>query len=658
MALVRLNQVSLAFGDQPVFRDADFAIEAGERVCLIGRNGAGKTTLLRLINGEQHPDAGEVVLRGDLVVAQLGQELPADTGCSVREVVRSGLADVQALVDRFEALAHAGAGPRERAGLEALQSRIDLLDGWRIGQRVEAVMSELSLPPERTLGELSGGWRRRVGLARALVARPDLLLLDEPTNHLDIVTIEWLEATIQRFPGAVLFISHDRAFLDRVATRIVALDRGRLLSFPGDYLAFLERREQLLADEASQDALFDKRLAEEEAWVRQGIKARRTRNEGRVRALERMREQRAARVAPERKARIAIEPAEQSGRRVIEARHVTHGYGGRPLLRDFSVKIMRGDRVGLIGNNGVGKTTLLRILLGEIAPQEGTVKAGTGIEVGYFGQLRETLDPERTVAQVVGDGYDFVRLNGRDVHVIGYLGGFLFSPRRAMTPVKALSGGERNRVILARLFTRPTNLLVLDEPTNDLDVETLEVLEEQLAAYPGTLIVVSHDRMFVDGVCTSTLAFERDGVVRRYPGGYSDWLVQGGELAVAEDPAPRADGPAAAGAEPVAPGAVAAARGERRPRPARAGLSWKEQRELDGLPARIEALEQEIAALERQSADPAFYAQPWERTAPVLADLHARQAAHEAATARWVELEDRRAGAAQAFLKSPRARRR
>ncbi len=638
MALVRLNQVSLAFGDQPVLRDADFSIEAGERVCLIGRNGAGKTTLLRLITGAQHPDAGEVVRQGDIVVAGLEQELPADTGCSVREVVRSGLADVQALVDRFEAIAGGDGNAHGRAGLEALQARIELLDGWRIGQRVEAIMSELALPPERTLGDLSGGWRRRVGLARALVARPDLLLLDEPTNHLDIVTIEWLEATIQRFPGAVLFISHDRAFLDRIATRIVALDRGRLLSFPGDYLGFLERREQMLADEDTQNALFDKRLAEEEAWVRQGIKARRTRNEGRVRALLRMREQRAARIGRDRTAHIAIEKAGQSGRKVIEARHVTHGFGGPPLIRDFSVRIMRGDRVGLIGNNGVGKTTLLRILLGEIAPQAGTVAPGTGIEAGYFGQLREALDPEKTVAEVVGDGYDFVRLNGRDVHVIGYLGGFLFSPRRALTPVKALSGGERNRVILARLFTRPTNLLVLDEPTNDLDVETLEVLEEQLAAYPGTLIVVSHDRMFVDGVCTSTLAFETGGVVRRYPGGYSDWLVQGGELAVAEDPADRIDPPrAAASPEPVPPAP---------PRPARAKLSYRDQRELDGLAPHIEALERGIAGLERQVAEPGFYAQPWETTAPILAALQARQVELEAATARWVELEDLRAQAA------------
>ncbi len=631
MALVRLNQVSLAFGDVPIFTKVDFSIEPGERVCLIGRNGTGKTTLLRLITGQVQPDSGELALRNDSVVAQLEQELPQDEGLTVRDVVKNGLAPVQALVDRFEALSHRGSN-RDAAELQALQQRIDLLDGWRLDQRVEAIMSELALPTGRTLSELSGGWRRRVGLARALVGRPDLLLLDEPTNHLDIVSIEWLESRVQRFPGAVLFISHDRAFLDRIATRIVELDRGKLISFPGDYLAFLEKREQLASEEKTQNALFDKKLAEEEVWIRQGIKARRTRNEGRVRALKKLREQRAARIAPTKKARIAIEQAGQSGRKVIEARNISHGFGGRSLFTDLSIKIMRGDRIGLIGNNGVGKTTLLRILLGEIAPQQGSVKLGTGIETGYFGQLRETLDPEKTVAQVVGDGYDFVRLDGRDVHIIGYLQGFLFSARRAMTPVKALSGGERNRVILARLFTRPSNLLVLDEPTNDLDVETLEVLEDQLLQYDGTLLVVSHDRMFVDSVVTSTLAFETGSSVRRYPGGYSDWLCQGGELAVADDPTDdenRAPPPSAA--PPPAPA-----------RTTRAKLSYKDQRELDSLVHGIEVLERDIAALELEVTTPEFYAQGHAVTSAVLAALKAKQDELERATTRWVKLEDLR----------------
>ncbi|MBW7931657.1 MAG: ATP-binding cassette domain-containing protein [Gammaproteobacteria bacterium] len=640
MALLRFNRVSLAFGDIPIFHEVDFAIEAGERVCLIGRNGTGKTTLLRLISGSIQPDAGEVALRRDLVVGTLEQELSQDEGRSVRELVAEGLAPLQAMVERFELLSR-GTGASEAAAAEALQQRIDLLDGWRIGQRVDAILSELALPAERRLGELSGGWRRRVALARALVARPDLLLLDEPTNHLDIDSIEWLESRIQRFPGAVLFISHDRAFLDRIASRIVELDRGRLISFPGDYLSFLERREQLAADEQAQNALFDKKLAAEETWIRQGIKARRTRNEGRVRALLKLREERAARLAPQRKPRMGIEGTTASGRKVIEARGLGHGYGGRLLFRDLSLKIMRGERIGLIGNNGVGKTTLLRILLGEISPQQGSVKLGTGIEIGYFGQLREELDPEKTVMQVVGDGYDHVVLNGNKVHVIGYLQGFLFSARRAMTPVKALSGGERNRVVLARLFSLPSNLLVLDEPTNDLDVETLEVLEEQLAAYEGTLIIVSHDRMFMDNVATSTLAFEAGGVVRRYPGGYSDWLRQGGELAVADAPPE-----AASAAPPAAPQAAA----PRRRQAPRTKLSYKDQRELEALMPRIEALEAEIAALEAEVASPGFYAQPWEASAPALARLEERQREHEAATSRWIELEDLRQQAAQGRL--------
>ncbi|MBM4196317.1 MAG: ATP-binding cassette domain-containing protein [Gammaproteobacteria bacterium] len=629
MALVRLNQVSVAFGDVPIFREVDFSIEAGERVCLIGRNGAGKTTLMRLIAGTQQPDSGEIALRNDVVVSQLEQELPGDHGLSVREIVRTGLSDIDALLERFESLA-ARRDAQSEAESQRLQQRIDLLDGWRLDQRVETILSELSLPGERKLGELSGGWRRRVGLARAIVSRPDLLLLDEPTNHLDLVSIEWLERRIARFDGAVLFTSHDRAFLDRIATRIVEIDRGRLVSFPGDYVEFLERREQMLEDEKAANALFDKKLASEEAWIRQGIKARRTRNEGRVRALKKLRVERAARIGPTRRARISIEQAEAGGRKVIEARAIGHGYGGRVLFRDLNVKIMRGERIALIGNNGVGKTTLLRILLGEIEPDHGSLKLGTGIEIGYFGQMRETLDPEKTVAEVVGNGYDFVRLDGREVHVIGYLQGFLFSARRAMTPVKALSGGERNRVILARLFTRPTNLLILDEPTNDLDVETLEVLEEQLVNYPGTLIIVTHDRIFVDSVATGTLAFEQGGVVRRYPGGYSDWLSQGDELAVAdadEAAAARAPKPSGSGGEQKAQ---------------RTTLSYRDQRELEATGPAIEVLEREIARLEQDVASPGFYERPWAETEPVLTALRERQSDHDRLTARWLELEDLR----------------
>ncbi len=631
MSLVRLDEVSLAFGDQPIFRNASFDIEPGERVCLIGRNGAGKTTLLRLVLGTQQPDSGTLQFRNDIVISALDQELPQEFDLTVREVVALGMARVQALVDDYERRAHGATDKQALAELESLQQRIDQLDGWRIDRRIDSVISEMGLPATRRIRELSGGWRRRVGLARALVARPDLLLLDEPTNHLDLTTIEWLENMVQRFPGAVLFISHDRAFLDRIATRIVELDRGMLISFPGDYMKYLERKDQLLAEEKDHNSLFDKKLEEEEAWIRQGVKARRHRNQNRVRALLMMREQRAGRIAPEQRARISIEQAEQSGRKVIEARGITHGYGGEPLVRDFSLRVMRGDRIGLIGNNGVGKSTLLRILLGEITPQHGSVKLGTGIEIGYFGQLRETLDPEKTVAYVVGNGADYVRINGRERHVIGYLRGFLFSAKRAMTPVKALSGGERNRVILARLFTRPTNLLVLDEPTNDLDVETLEVLEDRLAEYTGTLLVVSHDRMFLDSVVTSTLAFEAGGQVNRYAGGYADWLQQGGVLAETENP----DRAPAAGGRPGA----AAGKGRKAPR---RKLSYRDQRELDGLPDRIGTLEQEIRVLEGKMATPRFYDRPWHETLPVIDGLKARQAELEQATTRWLELEELR----------------
>jgi ATP-binding cassette subfamily F protein uup len=629
-ALVRLDDVHLAFGDQKIFTGVTFEIEPGERVCLIGRNGAGKTTLLRLIMRTQQPDAGELTFKSDLVVAKLEQDLPQQFDWTVRQVVAEGLASVRALVEEYEQLSHQALDKAGLAALEALQHRIDALDGWRLEQRVDVMITELGLPPERRIEELSGGWRRRVGLAKALVAKPDLLLLDEPTNHLDLSTIDWLETMITRYPGAVLFISHDRAFLDRIATRIVELDRGQLISFPGDYLKFLERKEQLLAEEKEHNSLFDKKLAEEEAWIRQGVKARRHRNQNRVRQLLAMREVRAGRVAPLHRARISIEEAEQSGRKVIEARNITHGYGGEPLIRDFSVRIMRGERIGLIGNNGVGKTTLLRILLGEIEPQHGSVKLGTGIEIGYFGQLRETLDPEKTVAYVVGNGADYITMNGSRRHVIGYLRGFLFSAKRAMTPIKALSGGERNRVILARLFTRPSNLLVLDEPTNDLDVETLEVLEDRLAEYTGTLLLVSHDRMFVDSVVTSTLAFEENGHVRRYPGGYTDWQRQGGKLAVMDFPGETLQ-PAGGGGR----GAAAKAG-----KPVRSKLSYRDQRELDALPGQIEALEKEIRALEKETTSPQFYNRPWHETVPILDNLKAKQAELDRVTARWLELED------------------
>ncbi|MDH3415558.1 MAG: ATP-binding cassette domain-containing protein, partial [Gammaproteobacteria bacterium] len=480
MSLLRFDQITLEFGDQPILIDADLAIEPGERVCLIGRNGAGKSTTLKLISGEIEADRGEIVRSDNLIVSELSQALPDALDHYVHEVVRSGLADIKKLLRTYEEQSQLELDKHGLLELEALHAKIDAHDGWHIEQHVEKTISDLNLPADKKMNELSGGWRRRVALATALVQKPDLLLLDEPTNHLDIATINWLEDRIYSYPGAVLFITHDRAFLQRLATRIVEIDRTKLTSWPGDYRNFLIRKEKALEDEATANARFDKKLEQEEVWIRQGIKARRTRNEGRSRALMKMREERGQRLKSDGRARITIDEAEQSGRKVIRARNVSYRYTDEPLIENFSIKLMRGDRIGLIGNNGVGKTTLLRLLLGELEPQAGTLKHGTNLEIGYFDQLRQTLDPEKSVAYNVGEGRTYIKLNGKDRHVVGYLTGFLFGPKRAMTPVKALSGGERNRVILAKLFTRPANLLVLDEPTNDLDIETLEVLEERL----------------------------------------------------------------------------------------------------------------------------------------------------------------------------------
>ncbi len=625
MPILRFDAVSLAFGDQVILAAAEFSIEAGERVCLIGRNGAGKSTTLKLITGDVAPDHGEIVMNSLVAVSQLEQELPALLDEPVRAVVRSGLAEAERLLGEYRRLSDADLDRESLARLAELHARIDARDAWHIDQRVDEIISDLSLPGETRMSELSGGWRRRVALARALVGKPDLLLLDEPTNHLDIATISWLEDRISAYPGAVMFITHDRKFLSRLCDRIVEIDRGKLTSWPGNYQQYLRRKEQALEDEAAENARFDKKLAQEEIWIRQGIKARRTRNEGRARALQRMREIRAQRVPREHQPRLHIEEAGQSGRKVIRARNVCYGYAGETLIRELSITIMRGDRIGLIGNNGVGKTTLLRLLLGEIQPQAGTIKHGTNLEVGYFDQLRQTLDPEKSVAYNVGEGRTYIKLNGKDRHIVGYLKGFLFTPKRAAMPVKALSGGERNRVILAKLFTRPANLLVLDEPTNDLDIETLEVLEEKLCGYSGTLIVVSHDREFLDNVVTSTLAFEADGRVREYPGGYSDWLRKGRALAEADDPnvaAERRNGSK-----------------ERRPAKIQTKLGYKDQRELDQLPSEIDALEESIAELYAVVADPNFYTGTDASVRDTLASLRAAEARLEARIERWSELE-------------------
>ena len=624
MTLLRFDQVSLDFGEQKILTDADFSIEPGERVCLIGRNGAGKSTTLKLITGEIEFDKGEITKKSNLVVSQLAQNLPDAKDLLVSEAVRSGLTEIEVLIEEYKRQSELKLDKNGMRDLETLHARIDARDGWHLDQRVETTMTELNLPAHKKMNELSGGWRRRVALAKALVQKPDLLLLDEPTNHLDIATIRWLEDRVYSYPGAVLFITHDRAFLQRIATRIVEIDRGQLTSWPGDYGNFLRRKEKALEDEDVANTKFDKKLEQEEIWVRQGIKARRTRNEGRSRALIKMREERSQRISRESRAHIYIDEAEQSGRKVVRARNVNYRYD-EPLIESFSIKIMRGDRIGLIGNNGVGKTTLLRLLLGQIEPQAGTIKHGTNLEVGYFDQLRQTLELEKSVADNVGEGRTYIKLNGKERHVVGYLKGFLFTPKRAMTPVKSLSGGERNRVILAKLFTRPANLLVLDEPTNDLDIETLEVLEQKLTEYAGTLIVVSHDREFLDNVVTSTVVFEEDGKIQEYVGGYRDWLRQGHELTERDNP--------------VAVEARRQRAAERRQGKKPTKLSYKEQRELDHLPAEIETLETSIASLQKTISAQDFYTREQDDVQARLQELAGAEAQLESRVERWGELE-------------------
>jgi ATP-binding cassette subfamily F protein uup len=643
MPLVALDQISAAFGHLPLLDHADLRIDRGERVCVVGRNGAGKSTLLRIISGEQPPDAGSRWTEPGLRLARLDQDVPISTERTVFEVVADALGELSELVARYHHTAvqiAEGSTPllldpvdasrveRERSRtldkLGRLQHELERADGWRIEQRVELVLSRLDLPADARVDTLSGGWRRRVLLAQALVAEPDVLLLDEPTNHLDLDAIIWLETFLAEYPGALVFVTHDRAFLQRVATRIVEIDRGRLTSWPGDYATFLRKKQEWLASEAVTRDKFDKRLAEEEAWLRQGVKARRTRNEGRVRALMAMREERAARRGQPGTVRLQIEAARSSGQMVLEADSVTKAYGPKEVVRDFSARIMRGDRVGLIGPNGAGKTTLLRLLLGELAPDRGVVRRGANVEIAYYDQQRAQLDPERTVFETLGDGNDTVTVDGRSRHVNAYLRDFLFPAERAQSPVKALSGGERNRLLLARLFTRPANLLVLDEPTNDLDLETLELFEAQLAEWPGTLLLVSHDRAFLDNVVTSTLVFEGAGRVEEYLGGYTDWLRQ------------RAPPAAAPAAPPV----------ERTPPPPRVDtqpkkLSYKERRELDQLPGRIEALEAEQRALGATITGQDFYKQP---AAEITAALDRTQKIEQelgTLYSRWDELESR-----------------
>ena len=634
--LVLVDAVHHAYGHLPLLDGATFQVEPGERVAIIGRNGAGKSTLLQMLSGELMPDRGSVWRQPGARVARLVQDVPLSATAPVFDVVAEGLGDLAGLVQAYHhaaiEVAHDG-GPRALERLGALQHELEERDGWRLEQRVELVLSRLSLPADVPVDTLSGGWKRRVLLARALVGQPDLLLLDEPTNHLDVEAIEWLEAFLLEYAGAVVFVTHDRAFLERLATRIVELDRGRLTSWPGDYATFVRKKEEWLANEASQQAKFDKKLVQEEAWLRQGIKARRTRDEGRVKALMAMRAERAARREQLGRVRLDVSLAESTGKVVFEAEHVRKVYGDRVVVADFSTRIMRGDRVGLIGPNGAGKTTLLRLLLGDLAPDAGEVRRGTNVQVAYYDQQREQLDPERTVVDTIGDGNDTVEINGQRRHVHGYLQDFLFTPERARSPVKALSGGERNRLLLARLFTRPANVLVLDEPTNDLDLETLELLEAQLVAWPGTLLLVSHDRRFLDNVITSTFVFEGEGRIGEYVGGYEDWRSQrdAGAATGSPDAGATVSRVAASHGRGGAPAAAPSAQKRK--------LSFKEQRELEALPARIEALEAEQARLGAAVAAPDFYRQPAAEIHAVMTRLDALPAEIEAAMQRWDQLD-------------------
>jgi len=634
MPLISLDRISVAFGYLPLLEEVSLQIEPRERVCVIGRNGTGKSTLLRVLAGDLAPDRGSIWLQPGLRRARLEQDVPLSSDLSVFDAVAEGLGEIRTLVADYH---HAAVGvaanpsPELLDLLGRLQHELEERDGWRLEQRVELVLSKLDLDADAVVSTLSGGWRRRVLLARALVAEPGVLFLDEPTNHLDIDAITWLEEFLAEYTGAVVFVTHDRAFLQRLATRIVEIDRGTVTSWPGDYATYLRKKEEVLANEMLQQEKFDKRLAEEEAWLRRGVKARRTRDEGRVRALMAMREERAARRAQVGTVRLQAERAEGSGQLVFEARDVSKAYGANTVVRDVSTRIMRGDRIGIIGPNGAGKTTLLRLLIGEIAPDSGEVRRGANVQLAYYDQQREQLDPERSVFETIGDGNDRVTVNGRTRHVNAYLADFLFPVERASSPVRSLSGGERNRLLLARLFTRPANVLVLDEPTNDLDIETLELLEAELVEWPGTLLLVTHDRTFLDNVVTSTLVLEGDGRVADYVGGYEDWLRQRPSSRAAI-PEPRVASP-----ESRAP--------SREPRvgsPEPKKLTYKEQRELDALPGRIESLEAEQRSLNQRIADPAFYLESAEAIRAAMARAESLEAELSVVLARWDELESRR----------------
>jgi ATP-binding cassette subfamily F protein uup len=627
MALVSLQDIKVSFGGPLLLEGVDLSIDKGERVCLVGRNGMGKSTIMKLIMGEVKPDGGKLVFQQGVRITLLTQEVPHDVQGSVFDVVSSAFGEQGKLLAEYHhvsaKLAH-DHSDKLMAELEDVQHKFESAGGWQMQQRVDTILSRLQLPEDAEFSELSGGLKRRVLLAKALASEPDLLLLDEPTNHLDIDAIAWLEEFLLSFNGALLFVTHDRMLLRKLATRIVDLDRGRLTSWPGNYQTYLELKQAALDSEAVENAKFDKKLAAEEVWIRQGVKARRTRNEGRVRALKDLRNTRSARREVEGTARMQMQEAERTGKLVIDAQNASFSYNDRPVVQNFSTTIIRGDKVGIIGPNGSGKTTLIKILLGNLKPQNGVIKLGTNLEVAYLDQHRAQLDDEKSVQDNVAYGSDHVTINGIRKHVIGYLQDFLFSPARARSPVKVLSGGERNRLLLAKLFTKPSNVIVLDEPTNDLDMETLDLLEELLMDYAGTVLLVSHDRAFINDVVTSTLALEGEGRVNEYVGGYDDWLRQ--RQNKEENQAVRVQTEVK----------IEAPRAQKeKPRK----LTFKEQKELDTLPQRIAELESEQERITQTMADPDFYRESGPKVSEFTARLDAVKKELAKVYARWEELE-------------------
>ena len=633
MPLLRVTDLDLAYGHHVLLEKANLQLFRGDRVCLVGRNGAGKSTLMKLVQGVIKPDGGNIWTKPSLRISRLDQELPKADDQTVMEVVSSGLESVARLLKEYDQLASQHLDDDGLHKLEQLQHELEAADGWSYQQRIDAVISRLELPSQQCMSSLSGGWRKRVALAKALVTSPDLLLLDEPTNHLDIETIEWLEKQLMEFNGAVLFITHDRALVRRLATKIVELDRGTLRTYQCGYDNFLVERAHVLEVEEQQNKLFDKKLAQEEVWIRQGIKARRTRNEGRVRSLERLREERSQRRQQQGTATINVESASSSGKLVAELEDISCKFDGNTLFEHLTFNIIRGDKIGLLGPNGVGKTTLLKIILGESQPTSGTVRLGSRLDVAYFDQMRDKLDDEKTIVDIVGQGRESIEINGKSKHVLSYLSDFLFSPERARTPLKALSGGERNRVQLACLFSLPANILVMDEPTNDLDVETLELLETVLVEFSGTVLLVSHDRDFMDNVVTSTLAFEGGGVVREYVGGYQDWVRQGGVFNKTLTGASGQEKPTGNKAN------ASATKSEEKEKTAQK-LAYKDQRELDALPAMIEKLESRQATLQEEVSAPEFYQQTQDLVNARLDDLAKVTGELEHSYERWLTLSE------------------